>query len=99
MKELSQKNLTKSETLLLSSYRKLNHYLNVILRKANSLFRQKLIKIFLLIFVFLLISIIFFIVYKSKSYKKEGKLLYENIKYEQALEKYYEAKKWYLFEV
>lgn len=98
MNKLSQKNLTKSEIYILSSFRKLRLFLNTVLRKTNSLFKLIITKILLLVFIFFFSSISIFVVCKSRSFKKEGELFYKNIKYEQALEKYYEAKQWWLFE-
>ena len=98
MNKLSQKNLTKSEIYILASFRKLRHFLNTVLRKTNSLFKLTITKILLLVFIFSFISIGIFIVCKSSSFKKEGELFYNNIQYDQALEKYYKAKQWWLFE-
>ena len=90
--------MTKPEYLLLSSFRKSKHLINAVLEKTNSLFKLKITRKLLLVFTFFFASIGIFVVCKSRSFKKEGELFYKNIKYDQALEKYYEAKQWWLFE-
>lgn len=98
MGKILQYNLTKPERLLLSSFRKLRHLINTVIGKTKSLIKLTITKVLLLVFIFFFASISIFVVYKSSSFKKEGELFYKNIKYDQALKKYYEAKQWWLFE-